>query len=427
MQQVSKYFSGNFLLFLLSIVFLYSCEEAPNELGLNLQKSNSEFRVGFTDTISVESYTLTQDSVRSDKAIYSPSGTFIDPVFGTTEASLVTQLRLSTPLDPGNGVHIDSLVLFLLTADHYGDDNSEMKLKVYESFKHLYLDSIYYSNMDISDSIGINPVGEETIFATDSIIKIYLDPLLGEKLLSDSAALQSQAGFLSFFQGLYFAPPEILSGNGAIINFNLLSFDSKLTVYYGNNVEDSLSYDFIINSSSARVNLFRHDYTTADPGQKINHLDDGIQDSVIYVQGNSGVMSRIDIPYFDVWKDSLPLVVNKMEMILSVSPNDSLNQKIDSLPYQLNLLLKNSDGNFQIVSDFIYGVDYFGGILDNNEYHFTLTNQFQNYLMNGDPTEKNQFYLIVENGNYLSNRAVLTSSLNSLKLHFRFTYTKLKP
>jgi len=434
MREVNRSFSGIITLFFFTcffIIFLPSCEKPPSGIGIDLQLSNSRLRAGFTDTISVKAFTVTLDSVRSDKSVYSPSGTLVDPVFGTTFASVVAQFRLSAPLNTGDNVHVDSLVLFLIPAGHYGDENTEMKVRVYESFKKLYLDSIYYSNMDITDSIGINPVGEKNVQATDSAVKIYLDPLLGEKLLSDSVALQSQAGFLEHFKGLYLAPPEIVSGNGAIIRYDLLSFDSKLTVYYGNSVEDSLSYDFVLNSSCARVNLFKHDFTTADPGQKINHLDDGIQDTVIYVQGNSGVMSRIDVPYLNAWGDSLPMAVNKVELILKVSPDDSINQKTYPLPDQLNLLVKNPEGAFQFVADNNYGNDYFGGILQDNEYHFNLSSQVQYYLSLDESARLNnnyltQFYLIVNNGSYLSNRAVLTSALNTLNMQLRFTYTKIK-
>lgn len=427
-----KNLAGKIFLFisLFSLILLSSCEEKATEIGIGLLKENTKLNVAYTDTIEVRAYTFTQDSVRSDKPTYGLSGTLNDPVFGTTYAAVITQMRLSQPLDPGHNVIVDSLILTLIPNKIYGDENTELSYQVFESFKTLRLEEIYYSNMDVTDSVGVNPVGTKIVHASDSIIQIYLDTQLGQKLLSDSAILQNQETFLNLFKGLYIAPPEIISGNGALIQLDLLSFDSKMDIYYQNDSKDSLFYTFIINTSCARANLFQHDFSAADPAQKINHLDDNIQDSVIYVQGASGVLSRIDIPYLDAWKDSLPIAVNKAELIIKISPDDSINQKIFTEPNQLDMYIKNEKGAYSFILDNAYGQDYFGGFLFEDAYSFSITAQIQKYFkeMYENPSAdiNSKFYLMINNGNYQANRVVLASPLNTLKLQFRFTYTMIR-
>lgn len=437
MVQINSFSLKTILQFLIFFLFfLVACEKEPSEIGLNF-KAHEKLNIYYTDTLTISALTYSMDSTRSDETPYSLTGTIDDMVFGTSEASFVAQVRLPEAFHPGENIVVDSLILFLLTDSLYvyGDQLTQLNLKVYELEKRLYLDSTYYSNLDVSDSISTDVKGSQNFFVTDSIVKIYLDNSLGDKIMSDTSALASQEDFLNHFKGFYIDAKEIVSGDGVIASFNLLDFRSRLFIYYSNSEEDSLSFSFIFNDFSARVNLFEHDKSTANPSYKINHIDDDIQDTVIYIQGMGGVYSKIILPYLKNWVDSMPMAINKAEFILPLSVDDpeALNAPP---PRNFDLLYRNEEGDLDVIFDSFYSTDYFGGVLEEDDefVRFTITSHVQDYLEElsrgdtlGSISTKNEFYLLVRNPGFVSNRSILTSPAKVLnKLRFKLTYTKIK-
>ena len=422
--------------FILLLFLLVGCEKEPSEIGLNF-KAHEKLSIYYTDTLTISALTYSMDSTRTDEVPYALTGMVNDMVFGTSEASFLTQVRLPEAFSPGENIVVDSLILFLLTDSLYvyGDSLTELNLKVYELEKRLYLDSTYYSNLDVSDAINPDIQGLQNFFVTDSIVKIYLENSLGDKIMSDTSALASQEDFLDHFNGFYIDAKEIVSGDGVIANFDLVDYRSRLIIYYSNSEEDSLSFQFVINESAARVNLFEHDKSTANPSYKINHIDDNVQDTVIYIQGMGGVYSKITLPYLKNWVDSMPMAINKAEFIIPLSVDDPEAQNAPP-PRNFDLLYRNEEGGLETIIDSYYSMDYFGGVLeDDDEFiRFTITSHVQDYLeelSRGDTLAstytKNEFYLLVRNPGFVSNRAIFTSSTKVLDpLRFKLTYTKIE-
>lgn len=422
--------------FILFLFFLGACEKEPSEIGLNF-KAHEKLNIFYSDTLTISAFTYSLDSTRSDETPYSLAGVVDDMVFGTSEATFIAQLRLPEVLYPGENIVVDSVILFLLSDSlyMYGDPLTELNLKVYELEKRLYLDSTYYSNLDVSDSISLDIKGSKNFFATDSIVEIHLDNSLGEKILSDTNALKTQEDFLNLFKGFYIEANDIISGDGVISSFNILDYRSRMLLYFSNSEEDSLSFTFIFNESSVRVNLFEHDKSTADPSYKINHIDDDVQDTVIYIQGMAGVYSKITLPYLKNWVDSMPLAVNKAEFIIPLSIDDPTASNVPP-PRNFELLYKDEEGVFNTILDSYYSLDYFGGVLEEDDefIRFTVTSHVQEYLeelSRGDTLAltslKNEFYLRVQNPSFVSNRIILTSPTNVLnKMRFKLIYTKIE-
>lgn len=413
-----------FLFFPVLFLFLYSCEEPPSDIGIGFKLPDQRMSVYESDTITVTGLVYTMDSIRGDDPVYSLLGERLDPVFGTAKASVVTQLRLSDRFEPGEGARVDSIFLILMKKDVYGDENAMMHLTVRQSFNTIFLDSTYYSNYNVHDSLGTEILGSVDYLAGDSVIKIALDTSFGNWLISDPDALVSQAAFQSHFKGLYLESENISGGEGGITVVDLLSFGSGVAMFYSNNVTDSLRFEFEINSQTARISIFEHDYTTADEATKIHHLDDGIQDTVIYVQGMSGVFTKLSLPYFETWRDSMPMAINMAEFIIEL--NDTTTSALEGNPPAdaYDLLLKDEEGKFSLPLDVTFGEDYSGGKLDTSTVHFRLTQHLQDYLEGNN--DLSDFYLYVRSQQTVPNRTIFNSPLNSNKIKFRFVYTKIK-
>ncbi len=417
------------------LFFTFACEREPSEIGLDF-KAHEKLNIFSNDTISIEAFTYSLDSVRSDQPFYSLTGRIEDLVFGRSEASFTTQVRLYMELDPGSAPIVDSVFLWLLPDSNYvyGDLNTMLNIKVYELYKRLYPDSIYYSNLDLSDSISLDSVGSQTYYPTDSIVKVVLSNALGQKILSDTNALKEQDKFLNHFKGFYIDANEIVSGNGAISSFNLLDNRSRLEIYF-RDASDSLKFEFVISENTARLNLFKHDISTADPSYMISHLDDGIQDTVIYLQGMAGTYAKIRLPYLDAWTDSMPIAVNKAEFIIPLSDDDPEGDNAPVFPDRYDMMFLNDQGKFEHVYDKYYSATYFGGELgeDDEFVRFNVTSHIQDYfeaLSQGDTSSsarKKEFYFMVRTPSLISKRGIFTSPANvSNKMRFRLLYTKIK-
>jgi len=412
----------------LFFTFLTGCENEASDLGGNIMPPGEKINVKYTDDFTLDAYTYSVDSVRSDKMGRALLGSKVDPVFGTSKADFITQTRLSGPKDFGSQPVADSLVLFLLTDGFYGDGETKQILEVYELTKIFYKDSSYYSNLSLEGILNEAPIGTKTFRPSDTLISVKLNTSIAQKIV-DFGNYEHQEEFFEVFKGLYVTSENVLE-EGGIVNLNLLSFDSKLTIYYHTDT-DTISYDFVINESSVRINRFSHDYETADVAYEISHLDDSIHDTVIYAMGMGGVYTRIDLSFFESWRDSMPVAINNAEIIVSLSAYDPFSEMFPP-PEKLELKTMNENNEFIFVFDALLGDDYFGGKLDeeNGLYHFKITTHLQDFLLEetddlAELMQKLTIYLFIGNSNLSPYRVVLSNGEKTNKITLKLTYSRL--
>ncbi|MBA7574758.1 hypothetical protein ES708_16573 [subsurface metagenome] len=408
------------VLFLGGLFLLSSCDNESTLIGENLQPPNDKFSVSYFDEFPVEVYTGSLDSLRADETSLAVAGELIDPVFGTTCADFISHVRLSGELHFSDDPVIDSLIVFLEVAGSYGDTNSIMEINVHELKKDVYLDSAYYSNFSHEDLYYENIVGSANYDAYDTIIKIHMNNAFAEKIIADSSILDSQDDFLQEFKGLYFTS-DIQSGQGVLTDFNLLSLSSQMVLFFHYPSSDTTYYIFSISQSSARINMYSHDFSTADPAYGITHLNDNIEDSVSYVQGLAGAFTRVSFPTLENWRDSLPIAINKAELVVNLSTDDPYSSEFTPPDY-LDIRIRDDDGNFETVFDLVLGREYFGGNLTDGIYTFNISDFVHKYLTEyyNDPT----IYIFVNADYYQADRAVLNGYNHSGKVELKMTYTK---
>ena len=409
----------------LFFAFLTGCENEASDLGGNIMPPGEKINVKYTDDFTLDAYTYSADSVRSDIMGRALLGSKVDPVFGTSKADFITQARLSEPKDFGTDPVTDSLVLFLLTDGFYGDGETKQILEVYELIKDFYKDSSYYSNLSLEGILNESLIGTTTFQPNDTLVSVKLDVSIAQKIV-DFGNYEHQEELLEVFKGLYVTSQNVLEGGG-IVNLNLLSSDSKLTIYY-HTATDTISYDFVINESSVRINRFSHDYETADVAYEISHLDDSIRDTVIYAMGMGGVYTRIDFPFLESWRNSLrdSIAINNAEIIISLSANDPFSENFPP-PEKLELKTRDENDRFWYIIDAVppLGGDYFGGKLDdeNSCYSFRITTHLQGYFL--DKFDDTSLYLFVGNSEISPHRVVLSNGKNSNKIQLKLTYSRL--
>ena len=407
-------------LLVISLVFLMiSCEEDPTQVGLELKSVLGQAQPVLVDTLSVFSSVESLDSARTDHFSYAILGHFQDPVFGGSKASFITQYRLSEPWTPGHNADVDSVKLFLVVNAYNGNETTEQTVNVYELFKTIFFDSLYYSNLNVKDSISEWPVGSATFHPEDTMIVVYLSKTFGRKILNDTAVLKNQDLFLSHFKGFYIDVNKKTGINeGGFVKINLLVAQSYMAIYYHNDLSSQLMFPFYINNYSARVNLFEHHYDEAPENTRIKYLNQGIEDSVMYVQGLSGVYTRLYVPGIETFKDS-SIILNSVRLII---PLDTILPSPIPPPENLNVLVKKNGLFYQILDAGF--PEFFDGYLNKGEgtYSIGMTKHFQDYLLGKN--KDNVFYLMVSNSGLSTERAVLRSRLNSNPMKLEMIYTR---
>src|SRR5471030_748480 len=137
-----KFFRLDLLTLLISLFILNSCKnQGTVGLGLN---SSAQLNGSLIDTATVYTNTVLDDTVATTGLTKTPLGYFKDPIFGTTQSDIATDLNLpGSYTTPTGTVVIDSARLVLQYADgFYGD-----------SIASTYTANVYQLNERFNDGV----------------------------------------------------------------------------------------------------------------------------------------------------------------------------------------------------------------------------------------------------------------------------------
>lgn len=388
------------ILLIVTIPAFVSCVE-DDSFGYELIPGQDTLHGYYDSSTTLRGYTIFQDSIRSDEGIYSSGrpysllGSYVDPIFGQTNAGFLTELRLSSNLvDFGDSMVVDSLYLYLKIAEKYGEFRQfhPMNISVYKLSANIHFDSLYYSNLNPSDYYEESDlVGTFTYYPSesDSIIRIPIDTTNLMGIFRDTAMMESSDTFRIYMPGFY-VTSEPVSQGGQILSFDMLSTSSQLSLFYHYQEDDELpilpasstrQFNFLINSSCARVNHMSHDYTQAwTPIQGVN--DSMYISDLGYIQGLGGVKFRLNTDGLEHWKDSAGIVIVKADLIIPVESNTS---DFYDVPDILAISKFENDTNFFLSDQYhngTYYTDYFDGNYypSSGEYRFNIAQHLQEII-----------------------------------------------
>lgn len=427
---------NSFLLFIILIFTVTSCEEEPTSIGTGLLPGEDLLMVKSTDTLSVFAYTVYDEATRTDKPTYSYLGSVYDPYFGMTYAEFVSEIRLGS-LWQGGEFTVDSIKLFLRLEDVKGDVNSRQILQISEIADRIYYDSVYYANTPVNLTGFDAAVIELPRLKADTVnnLEINLPLEFGNYLMRDTSMLfhsNSKPDFRSFFRGLYF---RIVSSTAPLLltvkmepPVSTAYSNNYFILYYHDESDITRKYYFILDavSKNACFNRFSHDFSAADPEKRIRHLNDGVRDTLTYVQSLNGVSTKFVLPGLRDLKENPELAgvsVNKARIIVPVYlDNDILkNQTVSS---QIYLAYKSSNGQLTLVPDYSVNTGFFDGKLDtlNGVYRFNIASFVDRYLKDSNNSFEPELELILPSGGIKNTVLKVNNSNNPVR--FEFLYTK---
>jgi hypothetical protein len=425
-------------LFALVAFLMNSCLEGPTKIGTGLLPGSDFVSIKSTDTISIRSYTVYNDSVRTDNPSVSYLGQIYDPYFGTTTAEFVSQIRMSAPWD-GLPFTIDSVKLHLRLLNVKGGSDVAHTLTLSEIANEIYTDSAYYSYTNIPltgykvADIDLPALKPDTI--NNIVVSLPID--FGNYLTRDTTQLfysNTKSDFRSFFKGLYF---QISTSSDPMLVSLSLAQPAATNPYYNFFVlymhGDSGTYksiSFILDAvnKNASFNRFTHDFNTASPDKKIQHINDGYRDTLTYLQNLNGVFTKITFPGLENLKKDASFknfAINKARLIVPIYFDGDL-YKASTVPSSLRLRYKDSHGNKYDVPDYSIDVthSFFNGIIDStaNVYNFNIPSFVQIYLEDAADTIKPE--LEIFQGTTETKNVILKANNSKTPVKFDFTYTK---
>ena len=445
MKNTSSFLKSILVLLIVGLLFL-SCEKNPSQIGLDIVGDNP-LTVHFSDTASIQVHSALRDSVRTDELINNILGVVVDPIFGTTKASLYMQYNLSlASFSFGDEAAFDSLVLSIpyQMTTIYGDSTAPLSFNVYELNELLDVDTSYYSNQSaeylptLLGEITLNPKPMDSVLIDTAYVAphftLRLSDELGQRLMSfEDTIYYNNTDFLEFFKGLYFEPVY----NGGVGNLTFLDFYgtlSKLTVYYSNDIDDSLNYNFVPSAYSPSFQNFDHlDYIDADPDfyNQVIEKDSTLGEQKFYMQTLGGVDSYIRFPSLFDNEDFSKYAINEAKLVITNIDPDNMFAE----PTSMSLLQKrysdiDSTSLYYYLEDAGGGEAYFDGHYNSTskQYEFRITNFMQRYIA-GD-FDSDEVLMQIVGSTYTGSRLIVGGSDSDLNpesnIQLEIIYTELK-
>jgi hypothetical protein len=317
-----------------------ACNKA-DEIGNGILPADDIPGLLFSDTASIVSFCITDDSIKSGGVTnktfltsVNPVGAQNDATFGTTVAALYAQVDLSkTSFDFGTNFIADSLVLTMAYKEVFGDTNSPVTFHVYRLNDKISSDSIYFTSKDYF-TYNAQEIGSATMVLRpkDSIIeydvkraphiRIKLDPALTAEFASktQSNELKINDDFLNFFKGIYItADVPSAAGSGFIFTLDYKSVASRMALFYHNDAGDSAIFAFPFNDYN-RVNRFKHDYSATAIAAQL--ADSTMGSEYSYLQSLGGLQTKIKLPYLKDYNRTNKRAINKAQLIIQADNSE---------------------------------------------------------------------------------------------------------
>jgi hypothetical protein len=414
----------------LILLSLGNCKK-PEDIGIGTLPEKDLVYTDYSDTATVLTYTIKEDSLRADELSRSLFGSIKDPDFGLTDVSFFTQVLLSsTPnlISDSSDYGADSLVLALAYTGSYGDTLQPVNIHVYRLSEDMHIDSSYYSNrsfqtepddlVESGNPFMIRPelpvvIGSDTNQVPQ--LRLRLDSALRDEIFAKNQhdEFASNDNWKAYFKGLQVKMDQVTGIGGTLVYFNPSNTESKMTLYYHEGTT-SKSYSFTMSGAASVTNTV-HDFTGTPAATQLQDPT-GVYE-VNYLKALAGLKTVLSFPYLKHFVDSGSILINKAELVINVL-SDTL------VPGYILLLAKNASGTYEFPIDY-YERSYGGSYeLLPRTYTFNISRTVQHIL---DGTDFDYGFSLNILGSMISGNSVAIgggkTGISQMKL--KLYYTKL--
>ena len=272
-----------------------------------------------------------------------------DPLFGKTDASINVQIKpdffpVTFPVGK-DSLYIDSVVMVLAYNGVWGDTLQNQALSVYEIeqdavLKDLRPDTIFSTNYVFPRGRNLTynntPVNIDITKLNDSLtlgrsegtvtnqMRLRLTNEYGSELLHnyDTAGVYKSDSLYDIrFKGYQIVPSA--QGN-ALLRINLLDTGTKIAIYYRYTFRDSagkqdtaVRYWHTSSYTCGSSNYIQHNRSGYPVNQFLQPSADSTNDSLIFVDANPGIYSRVRIPGLSTLTNR---IIHRAELVMEQVP-----------------------------------------------------------------------------------------------------------
>lgn len=328
-----------------SILLVFSCDENSGTIGVNF--INSNVRMVYTDTLTVKLSSFKLDSVGTSGKKLALVGRFNDEHIGSFNSKSYIVLKNEANTIDYNAVY-DSIFLEIKpTGYFYGDTSSLFTIKAYEVTEIIETSensSYLFNTSEFAHDIFL---GEKTFLPrpkSGDKIMIPINDDFGRNLVEllrlSTTPFEHWGGFQYFFKGLAL---ESGNSNSSILGFSLDTLNINL-YYHIEGVGTAQSVSFSPTSTDLQFNQISI-ANTGSPSNLLTSkpLPSELLNNHAFVQGGTGIFTRIDFPYLkDILLQERSFVITKARLVIQ----PSLVMNPDYLPSSLYLYGTNKFNDF---------------------------------------------------------------------------------
>ncbi len=424
-----------------ALIFLDSCTKKSDNIVLP-EQSISNLEPIVSDTFSILSASIAEDSVPTDILLYKLVGAMSDPNFGLSKSNVFAELYLKTLSDslnqPGNV--FDSAILTLQYTSktaYYGNLLTSQNFSVHEltgpfpsANSNIYSSTAiayaaasmgeYNGVINLKDSVSVRE-GASNIRIAPSL-KIKLTDAAGLKFFNaPTGILNSDNTFKAFFKGIAIVSnSNPNSGDGGIVAINPNSVNSKITIYHSGNKQFEIFMKTDRSFANYRIVGQPADITNQKNNPNIDYITN-------YLQSLSGAKLKITIPYLADFAAAKNIIIHKAEII--INPLAGSYNAVYPLPQRLLVLQPNASGASIAIPD-LFGPYFDGRLRSDNNYVLNIT-EFMQFQLNSYKTAgnlKNVLHVVIPTSDPIAPSRLVIDAQKTIpnpKLSIRIVYTKL--
>lgn len=433
------------------VIGLISCKKESGNIVITGQSDANQLNIHQTDTFSILTTTIREDSLPGNNISYALLGELNDPLLGRSKASIFAKSNIVEPEnDFPNAIDADSAILFIPVVDglnFYGNPAFKQRLTIYPLSEAITPSNVYYQQETVKYNKSVSTQYYGTMYHQkyDSIgfrkQKLGLKAGLYIKLSTEFAnylqhlpkdAFKTNEGLSKYFKGIAIVPEndELTPGNGGYCVYDLNNtisnaYRAKILLYYN----DTSTFMFGFDGKAATVNNGNTGPYPTFVNDQLNTKNGSFKTT--YVQALGGLKTKISIPHL---LNLLPptndkginnVAINHAELWLYTSKQTT---PIFFAPPRMNLfqpLNAHSDRN-KMIEDALVSPGSFGGVYNESGkyYKFEITRHIQNILNDWVFHQKNSnlgmYFALPSDNPVIGARAGIDHS----KTRLIITYTK---
>lgn len=378
------------------LTIVASCEEKESELGSTLVDPATLYS-GTRDTVTLEGYTVYDDSLLTSDYLECIIGRFDDATMGATHAYLYSQITVAdnNGLNVLEGTNVDSVALTLAISNLHTTSTAtshQLHIRIHKLAEAIG-DDPYYAN-DTVETDYSTCFYDGTVNVENDDIEIRL--ILNNTIHQYMSQQVSSSDFLDNIKGVRLEMNDSESDEPVMVTVNMIT--TRLTAYYSRQIDnDSVAttqYSFIFGHQSGLTTRhfthFKHKFDgsalsrfASESGR--NDTIGGNAETYLKPMGGTRVIYKLNTAWYRKFRSEHPYaVINYAELLLPVASGDT-----NTLPKRL-LAYKGTGRDATLVADATDGSRYtgFDGYFntERNCYRMLFVRHLQQILTeNSDP------------------------------------------